>query len=573
MKKTINVNLNGRVFTIDEDAYQLLDNYLRNLRIYFHKEEGFAEIIADFESRIEELFSEIIRQGYQVINITQVEEVIARVGKPADFSEKEASNDEKQIPYQEYKEKKKKFFRSSDDRIIAGICSGLSAYFGWDVLPVRIVFFIMIFATSLWIIPAYLLFWILCPEARTAEQKLQMRGEAITVENIGKTVAAEMEGLKGMENNRGCLSSFVAFVGTFLKICFIVLGCIIGIPVFFAIILTIIILFSVLFGIGGGVIGCLPFVFSGEAAFLTVSYPILATITFIILLIIPLFTLIYGIVAYFSKPKPLHGGIKWTIFLIWILALILFLCSGFRINNEGIQINSSRCWNWNVTSDKTAIQGNGIFAEKEFFIAPIDHVTINNGLTAHLQIEQITGDSVSICVSGDENLINEIEYKVNGNDLYLSTCKDYRFHSDNNLIIRIKTPLLKGIKSEAIGNISMNKSFLCEELKIELEGTGKFEADSLTAQLLTVKLKGIGTIYLAGNAEKTDFKMEGSGKIDASELISEIVYARLEGIGTIRCNPTQYLDAKVFGIGTITYKNEPEKKDTYTIGIGKISLE
>ncbi|MDR2628148.1 MAG: PspC family transcriptional regulator, partial [Dysgonamonadaceae bacterium] len=72
MKKTINVNLNGRVFTMDEDAYRMLENYLHNLRIYFRKEEGLDEIIADFEGRIEELFGERIRHGYQVISVSQV---------------------------------------------------------------------------------------------------------------------------------------------------------------------------------------------------------------------------------------------------------------------------------------------------------------------------------------------------------------------------------------------------------------------------------------------------------------------------------------------------------------------
>ena len=103
MKKTITVNLNGRVFSIDEDAYRLLENYLNNLRIYFRKEEGASEIVADFEARIEELFSEKMRS--EVITIEQVEEVIARVGKPDDFAEKE---EDKQSAFSEPKESKKK---------------------------------------------------------------------------------------------------------------------------------------------------------------------------------------------------------------------------------------------------------------------------------------------------------------------------------------------------------------------------------------------------------------------------------------------------------------------------------
>lgn len=64
MKKTLTVNLGGTVFHIDEDAYQLLDKYLANLRIHFRKEEGSEEIMNDFEMRISELFNERVRLGY-----------------------------------------------------------------------------------------------------------------------------------------------------------------------------------------------------------------------------------------------------------------------------------------------------------------------------------------------------------------------------------------------------------------------------------------------------------------------------------------------------------------------------
>ena len=133
MKKTLTVNLGGTVYHIDEDAYNLLDNYLNNLRYHFRKEEGADEIVRDMETRIAELFDEYIRIGQQVITIEQVEAVIARMGKPEELNTDD--NDEK-------KEEKtnhtygngtaRRLFRNPDDRILGGVLSGLSAYFGWD---------------------------------------------------------------------------------------------------------------------------------------------------------------------------------------------------------------------------------------------------------------------------------------------------------------------------------------------------------------------------------------------------------------------------------------------------------
>ena len=85
MKKTLTINLGGIVYHIDDDAYRLLDNYLSNLKHYFRKQEGAEEIVDDIEMRIAELFAEKVAAGKQVVTVQDVEEVIARVGKPEDF--------------------------------------------------------------------------------------------------------------------------------------------------------------------------------------------------------------------------------------------------------------------------------------------------------------------------------------------------------------------------------------------------------------------------------------------------------------------------------------------------------
>lgn len=85
MKKTLTVNLGGTVFHIDEDAYRLLDNYLCNLKLHFRRQAGADEIVNDIELRISELFLEKLTAGSQVITITDVEEVINRMGKPEEM--------------------------------------------------------------------------------------------------------------------------------------------------------------------------------------------------------------------------------------------------------------------------------------------------------------------------------------------------------------------------------------------------------------------------------------------------------------------------------------------------------
>ena len=561
MKKTITVNLNGRVFTMDEDAYQLLDNYLHNLRIHFRKEEGAFEIVADFEARIEELLSEKLRLGYQVISIEYVEEVISRVGKPSDFSEKEVEQEKQTQSQTYYQEVKKKFFRDSSDRMLGGVCSGVAAYFGWDVLAVRILFIVLTFASSLTLVPVYLLIWLLVSEAKTAEQKLQMQGKPITVENIGKTVASETE--RPVANgNQGCLAGF-------LKVCMVGFGCLIGLPLLFTLFIIAVILFSVTFGLGGNLFDNLLF---DERVLLMPDNPLWATIPFCFIVGIPVAAMIYAIIAHLAKLKPVHKMVKLTSLLIWILAVILFFASGFKFS-KSITTQNFYPWNWNINDDRI-INGNGILIGTEHILnTPFDYVVLENNLIDNLQIEQVANDTSSLLISGDGNIVNRIHYELRDRKLYLSSHGRHRHHSNNNLIVRLQIPSLKGVKIKTMSDVTMNNTFISDEFEIDTEGTGKFRADSLIVKSLKVEVEGIGSIILAGTADNAIFELEGAGKIDASELLSNSVVASVKGIGSIRCNPVDYFKGRSRGIGSITYKTEPKQKNIGTVGIGKIGLE
>lgn len=191
MKKTLTVNLGGTVFHIDEDAYRLLDNYLSNLKIHFRKEAGADEIIDDIERRISELFAEKLTAGSQVITITDVEEVIARMGKPEDM---EAENDsEPSVGNATRTTIHRRLYRNPDDKLLGGVISGMAAYLGWDVTLLRLLLLVVLICGVGTLIPVYIVCWLVIPEARTAAEKLSMRGEAVTVENIGKTVTDGFE--------------------------------------------------------------------------------------------------------------------------------------------------------------------------------------------------------------------------------------------------------------------------------------------------------------------------------------------------------------------------------------------
>ena len=198
MNKIFNINLGGYPFTIDDDAYQVLKSYLNTINRHFSSSEGCDEIIADTEARIAELFNQELK-GQPIVSMREVDKVIAVMGKPEDFGaeedngETEASTSEG-TSWQEFRTGKR-LFRDPDEKVIGGVCAGLSAYFGiHEPVWLRIAFAVGFFAGGL-AIPLYLILWAAIPEAKTSGDKLSMKGEKINVHNIAKKVEEEFNNL------------------------------------------------------------------------------------------------------------------------------------------------------------------------------------------------------------------------------------------------------------------------------------------------------------------------------------------------------------------------------------------
>ena len=186
MKKVVTVGIGGRSFVIDEDAYQKLERYLAKFRQKTGEGSEAADIMDDLEQRIAELFYDELSKSVEVVNISVVNRVIAQLGMPdgtaaddsADFANDSASAGLNQTVV-------KRLYRDPDNRIIGGVCSGLSYYVNVDMVLIRVIFAISLFLGGLgfW---AYIIFWIIAPQAMTASQKCEMRGLPVTAENLRK---------------------------------------------------------------------------------------------------------------------------------------------------------------------------------------------------------------------------------------------------------------------------------------------------------------------------------------------------------------------------------------------------
>lgn len=191
MNKTVNINIGGLFFHIDEDAFQKLTRYFEAIKRSLSNSSGKDEIMKDIEMRVAELLSEKQKSDKHVINSKDVDEVIVVMGQPEDYRIDDDSDENSSEPFTSYT-KSRKLYRDKDRGTIAGVCTGLGHYFGIDSVWIKIAFILLIWAGGAGVI-AYLVLWIAMPKAITTSEKLEMTGEPVTISNIEKKVREEFD--------------------------------------------------------------------------------------------------------------------------------------------------------------------------------------------------------------------------------------------------------------------------------------------------------------------------------------------------------------------------------------------
>lgn len=357
MNKTININLAGIIFHLDEPAYEFFKSYLKQVKQALENQDGGAEIIADIEARIAEIFSMRLEEySREVISAADVEFVIGTLGRPEEFQDEEDASD-----YSARQVKpKKRLFRNPDEKFIGGVASGIAAYFGTDTVWIRIIFLVLLFFTGIGFL-TYIILWAAIPEAKTTAQKLQMRGEPVNLSNIEKSVKEELDGVKERfgrfrEENKDAgksvgngISAFFNFIITLLETVFTFIFKFIGIILVIA---GIVFGSFLLLGMLGVVattwnFGAFDFIhFNGAVLGLNGLEAVIGnglTLNLmraggLLTLLLPLFGLISLVARAFGKPLAnarvlnIAGGASFVVGLILLIYSGLQVGKGFKVN-------------------------------------------------------------------------------------------------------------------------------------------------------------------------------------------------------------------------------------------------
>ena len=485
MKKTVNINISGFIFHIDEDAFDKLGNYLETIKRGFHNSEGRDEIIADIEARIAEILQTKIGELKQVISIQDINEVIAVMGEPEQIGAERKTSKEQ--------ETRKRLYRDPDNKIIGGVCGGVGAYFNIDPVWIRVAFVVALFVFGSGPL-LYILLWLIIPQAYTTAEKLEMRGESVNVSNIEKSIREELGGLgsrfknmkdeaketysKGVNKTQTFAEKFIYFillllkyfirlVAIFVGVVFIVVGIFLVTGLFSSFLFSNDVFWTSSIGISNFSLPVLLKLFISSPQHIT-----LALIGLTLFIGVPLIMLIYNGIKLIFGLKFRKRIVGISSFTLWFAGLVLCIFVTLNILNSfsyKSTITKENTLNMPYNSvlkvyiEKDSIINSISDYESNFEIGQWNYISENNksikfGLP-ELIIEKSKNANYQLLLSYSskginkkdaENNIQNLKYIFSQNDTSLVLAPIYLLSKnekwrEQKIKIIIKVPLWKGI--------------------------------------------------------------------------------------------------------------------------------
>lgn len=419
MKKTVSINLNGLIFNIDEDAFMVLSDYLEKLKAYFSKKEEGEEIMSDIELRIAEIFTSKISPSKLVINISDVEEVMNTMGRVEEICDGDSSTDTGSRAGE--KKNQKKFFRDTDNRLLGGVCAGLSHYSGINLLAIRILFVVFFLFSAGFVTLVYFILWLIVPKAVTVADRLEMKGKDINISNIENTIKEEYkevkENFRKMKNSKnfqdnlnrsgrvmaGSLNIIFGIFGKVLGALFIIIG------VFFIFVLGLGLFASssefFINEIAGLEIVPLPYILS---LFTNPTISWLFVVALSLVCFIPLIAMVYAGINIVLKLKSVKI-LNLSMFILWLVGLSMLIALSISMSSHFVSSNDVVLKNIVIADSAKTIHVNTLsnMGEDDFmehvFIENLRLVKVNNAVKAAGQVE------VSVHASTDSIAYFEVQ--------------------------------------------------------------------------------------------------------------------------------------------------------------------
>lgn len=534
MKKALTITIAGTLFTIEEDAYELLDRYLKSIQTYFGTNPDRAEIIKDIEARIaEQLIERQTPTG--IVTSDAVSELMSVMGKVEEFDGSVA--DTAEMPY----EAKRRFFRNPDDVVISGVCSGIAAYFGLQALWVRIGFAILSLLSLGTALILYIALVLIIPMASTPAEKLQMAGGPVTLESFSKQVKDEINTVRTRSTGLTVFleRAFEVF-GRIVRFCFRLAKLVIGFGLIvgsiFATVASVFFAVNLLFNAQS------PFIDFPVAAVMAMPvYNAFVMLGFVLVVIPSIFIGTAGLRLVRSRK---FISIEWALGLaaVWIVSLIIFGSMLVR----------------HVPLIKSRLQ---TMPEYQVVTRTLDVPAFSKiDISGNATVRLVQGDSTSVTQNGAPARIDRMNAVVEDDTLVLSehpysrSCIFCFMPSTAEIVITV--PDLDAIEvSDAVDITGEDLTFA--DISIDLSDAAYANLE-LSADRVRITGQDASRISLKGITNALSVEMSGVSRLFASGFTANTVTATTTDNASIEVHVLKTLNATASDASDVAYKGTPE---------------
>lgn len=177
MRKVTTINLNGRAYQLEEQAYEKLQAYLRRAEANLADDPDKAEVMSDIEQAIADKCDRSLTAGKDVVSEKQVAVILEQMGEVESEEEKGAKPTAAEPAG-------KRLYVIREGAMLMGVCTGVGAYLGIDANLVRVAFILLTLATGGFWVLVYLLLGLLLPAAKTEADLAEAYGKPLTAQAI-----------------------------------------------------------------------------------------------------------------------------------------------------------------------------------------------------------------------------------------------------------------------------------------------------------------------------------------------------------------------------------------------------
>ncbi len=560
MQKTISLSINTALFHIEEDAYKTLSNYLATIKKHFSSQEDAEEIVQDIENRIAEHLQNKLIKSKQVITLSDVEDLIAKLGTVEDFGDEEKIAATKTETNTSTQKPNKKLFRNPDDQIIGGVASGLGVYFGIDPVLFRLVFVLTTISGGFGIL-AYIILLIIMPEAKTPTEKMQMEGEPLNLESIDKKIKDLGKAVKefpdtkvGQVAQKGVhftrsigertveiLPSIGSGLVKLLGVIFVMAACIATLPLLTTLLMS---LLNPNLAFGGVTLSELL----GDYRFLSLSLHVSV--------IIPIITLGIGGAALLAKKNFLNWKFSLALFMLWVISLTsLTAASAAHLP----KLNS--WWEQQEIGQKYQI-------EKSITVGDFKKIIVSGNTRVFLT----QGDTTDIKVKATPRVLDQLEITNSGETLNMHQNQNWALCLicwAQPATVYIITPSIEAVNLS--GGVEFSgEGIIQESLNLDLSGATVVRLNG-SIQKVKVEMSGASELDLQGKGVVITGKLSGASTLDASSFNVTQAYLEQSGASECRVDATEIVDVQLSGATELVYINYPNLKlNSEVTGAGEL---